>query len=538
MAGRSAVGIAIDAGVVQAVELAAEGERLIVCAAACELLPPDAFVEGRVKEAAAIGEVVARALRHGGMPARNVCIALGGPRTLARIVPIPAASVAEAEQILQERIARYAIYEDLDVTWRAAPLEGEAEEPQRGFVAASAVRRDVDLVLPALRRTGVFAVRLEPLALATLRALAASASQPGAAGAAAEDPPSPSPDAPPPAPPPTILLSLRNESADFLIVKGARPLLVRSVAQGGYELSLRPDAVDDLLVEARRAVEFCRTRFPDDPPRLWICVQATEGRAAVPVLEARLREGLAGIEVRGAPDWPDLAAGATVAEGAEQAWAAVGAAMVGLARDEAIQHLNLVPPEWPEMQRVQKHLVGFAATISLTILATAAATTTVRLTVGDTAKQAHAASIQMQANTTDVKTAALLKRRAAEAVGRARLWKTVRASVRPFDWVAGLDGVLRQIPEGVRVREVQCRRGTLRILGEAHSADLVHAFVRRLALDSAVEEANIERLVRLPGSGDPWPSYTITCRFRAPAPGEADPVLPGQSPAPPPRSQP
>jgi hypothetical protein len=512
MAGRTAVGIAIDAGVVQAVELTAEGERLLVRAAACELLPPDAFVEGQVKEAAPIGEAVRRVLRSANLPTRNVCIALGGARALARLIQVPSASVGEAEQVLQERIGRYAIYENVEVAWRAAPLDLEADESERGFLAASASAGEVGLVLPALRRCGLFAVRLEPLALATMRALTAAAG----------------PDAPP-----TVLVSLRNETADFLIVKGTRPLLARSVPHGGRELAIRPDAVDDLLVEAKRSLDFCRTRFPDLPPRLWLCVQATEGVATVPVVEGRLQEALAGIEVRVAPTWPDLAPGARVAEGAEQAWAAVGAAMVGLARDEAIQHLNLVPPEWPEMQRVQKHLVGFAASTALAILATAAVTTTLRLAVGDTARQTQAASIQMQANITDVKVAALLKRQAAEAVARAQLWKSVRAAVKPLDWVAGLEAVLGQIPAGVRAREMQYRRGTLRITGEALSNDLVHAFVRRLALLENVEEANIERLIRTPGGGDQLPSYTISCRFRMPPPAGI-----GPPPEPPARPKP
>jgi hypothetical protein len=124
----------------------------------------------------------------------------------------------------------------------------------------------------------------------------------------------------------------------------------------------------------------------------------------------------------------------------------------------------------------------------------------------------------MQANTTAVQEVGTLRLQAAEAVAKARLWKEIRTQVRPYDWAAGVDGVLGQVPEGVRVREVTFSRGLLRLTGDAVSTDLVHELVRRLNRLPSVEEANIERLIRNPAMTGQLPGYTVTCRFREPAP--------------------
>ena len=496
---RTAVGIEVDEGVVQAVELTAEGERLVIRRAVCEPLRPGTFAEGELTDPAELAETIRRILRRHGLSRRNLCLALGGRRTIARIIDIPNSGEGEVDQLLQERISRYAFYEDRQITWRGSLLETDAIG-MRSCLTASAVSDEVGALLPALRKLGIFLTRVEPYALSTIRALATCASGDER---------------------PTILVSLRNETTDFLLVKGPHPLLIRSVEQGARELGMRPDAVDGLLLEAKRAIGYCRHRFPEAAPRLWFCVQATEGLEGAAVLGAQLKEVLTDIEVGSAPPWPDLAAGAEVAEGAEQAWAAVGAAMVGLARYEAVDHLNLVPPEWAEIQRVQKHLIGVAGSIASAILLTAAITTVVRVTIGDTAAGAQAASIQMQANTNDVKVTAKLRHRAAAAVTRVELWKEVRAQTKTCDWVTGLQGLMAAVPEGVRVREVQQRRGALRILGEAASIDLVHAYVQKLSAVPQIEDASIERLVA-GDNGQPLPSYTIKCRFRLTAPPEPE----------------
>ncbi len=500
---RTSVGIAVEPGAIQAVELAADGERLIVRRAVCEPLRYDTFVEGEINEPSEVADAIRHLLRHYKLPSHDLCVALGGRRSLARIIEVPPAGEGDAEQLLQDRIARYRLYEDIEATWRAAPLHTE-DETRRVFLTASADAHESSAILPPLRKLGVYLVHMEPHALSTMRALAACAAEVQA---------------------PTILVNLRNQAVDFLIVRGDRPLLLRSLDSGATDLSMRPDAVDSLAIEGQRAVKYCRDQFPDETPRVWISVQATDGLEGATVLQAQLRETLEGVEVGPAPAWPELAQGAEIGEGAEQAWAAVGAAMVGLARYEAVEHLNLVPPEWPVMQRVQKHVLGVAASVAASILLTAAAATTIRVAIGDVTKRAGAAYIQMEANTANVKTTAALKRRAAEAVARAELWKEVRARTVPLDWVGGLRSLMGSIPPGVRVRELRYRRGTLRIHGEANSADRVHEFVQRLSVLEQIGEANIERLVRGPDAGlgdrdDRLPSYTIKCTFVvAPPPG-------------------
>lgn len=496
MATRTSVGIAIEPGAIQAVELTADGERLVVRRAVCEPLRYDSFVEGEINEPAEIAEAIRHVCRRYKLSPNNLCVALGGRRSLARVIEIAPAGEGDAEQLLGDRIARYRVYEQHEAAWQATPVRTE-EESRRVFLAASADAAEVAAILPPLRKLGIFLLHLEPHALSTIRALAACDE--------AE-------------PRPTILVSLRNQTVDFLIVRGDRPLLLRSLDSGATDLSMRPDAVDSLAVEARRAVEYCREQFPDETPRLWMCVQATDGLEGATVLQAQLRETLQDIEVGPPPAWPELAPDAEIGEGAEQPWAAVGAAMVAMGRYEAVEHLNLVPPEWPVVQRVQKHLIGVAASIAGAILITAAVATTLRVVVRDVAQRAEAASIRMQANTANVKTTGTLKQRAAEAIARANLWEDVRSRAAPFDWVGGLRGVMGCIPPGVRVRELQFRRGILRIHGEAKGPDRVHEFVQRLSVLEHLEEANIERLVRAPEGAHPagrerLPTYTIKCRF-------------------------
>jgi hypothetical protein len=301
------------------------------------------------------------------------------------------------------------------------------------------------------------------------------------------------------------------------------------------ELARRPQAAEDIVAEATRSVDFCRTRFAQARPRVWVSLASDEAKESVAGLLDRLKRTLADADVEPLPAWPTAIGQTSTASSrapaaAGQTWAAVGAAMVGLGLGETTTRLNLVPADWPERQRVKKQLMGAAAGIGLTILVAIGATALIRMGVGDTARQAEAASAEMQANTAAVQEVAALRRQAAEAVAKARLWKDIRTQVRPYDWAAGVDGVLGQVPEGVRVREVTFSRGLLRLAGDAVSTDLVHELVRRLNRLPSVEEANIERLIRNPAVTGQLPGYTVTCRFREPAPPA--PVAPSAPAAP------
>ena len=491
MAGRTAVGIMLDAGTLHAVELAADGERVVIRRAVSDQLPPEAFADGTLTDANIVAEAVRHVLRTHRFPRRNLCVALGGKLAIARVIESGTAG-AEVQHVLQERISRYAMYEDRDVLWKATPLE-TGESSKQAFLAAAVSRDEVATLLPALMRVGIPVSHVEPYALAAIRSLATCA-------AGQEQP--------------TILMVLRNESTDFVIVKGPRPLLVRSVDQGACELARRPEKIEDLLVEARRSVDFCRSRFDGAQPRLWICLAACEDPVVARGLLGCVKQDVAGVEVEALPEWPEVTPGANVDEYGRQSWPAIGAAMIGLGRDEITPHMNLVPDEWPVVETVQKQLMGLAASVGLAVVATVIASVTVRMGAGDTAKAAQAASIRMQAHTVSVKTASGLKRKAVEAAARVRLWKDVRAEVQPSDWTAALEAITAQIPEGVRVRKITYRRGILRLAGETQVTDLVHQVAARLNGLPHLEEANVERLVRAAGPGVRLPEYVISCRLR------------------------
>ncbi len=491
MASRTAIGIVVDCGTVQVVELAADGPRLQVRRAACESIPAKVFSDGELVDADAVAEVVRRVFRSRRLPRRNVCVAFGGRLAIARVIEVAETNAVEAERMLQDRIARYAIYENREVFWKAAPVEVEIEN-KRSYLAAAVAKDQVCKLLPALRRAGIHVSHVEPYALAAMRSLAATMGEDER---------------------PVVMVVLRSESTDLLIAKGRQPLLFRSVDQGVRTLGQRPETVDDLLVEARRAVEFCQNRFTNDRPRVWICLGADDGEQDLAAVLASFAKGLQTADVEVLPSLASLVREPRAGGSEVRPWAALGAAMVSLGRNETIPHLNLVPAEWPEVERVEKQLMGVVASVCLAVVATVAATVGLRLMAGDTAKHAAAASVQMKANTTDVQTASELTRQAAEGVERVKLWKEVRNQIRPFDWAAGIHTVMEQIPDGIRIDEVQYRAGVLRLSGETQAMDLVHQLVQRLGRLPCLDEANIERLVQ--SSPDRHtPSFTMKCHFR------------------------
>ena len=76
-----------------------------------------------------------------------------------------------------------------------------------------------------------------------------------------------------------------------------------------------------------------------------------------------------------------------------------------------------------------------------------------------------------------------------------------------------MEAVTDLTPPGVRLREMEYRRGVLRITGEARTADDAHEFVRRLASLRLLDEAKMGRLGRAPAAGRRPIQYTILCRF-------------------------
>jgi len=58
MAVRTAVGITLDAGTLHAVELAADGEAVVIRRAVCDRLPPEAFADGALTDANVVAETV------------------------------------------------------------------------------------------------------------------------------------------------------------------------------------------------------------------------------------------------------------------------------------------------------------------------------------------------------------------------------------------------------------------------------------------------------------------------------------------------
>jgi Tfp pilus assembly PilM family ATPase len=517
MSEQRAIGLAIDAGAVEVVELSADAGRITILRAAREPLAPGVatakrpvgmakpgvFAGGAVADPHALAKVVRRLLKRAGLSRRNLFIALGGNRVIARVVELEAATPEEAQRTLEDRIARYAVFEDTEVNWQAAPLE-DAEPGKQSYLSAAAAADAIPPLLQAFHAAGIQVAYVEPHALAGLRALAArEAGEPNV--------------------PPTVLVSLGAERTEFIIARGNRPLLIRSVDVGLEALASAPAAADDLLVEAKRCVEFCRSRFPDEAPRVWLRAPGGAETVVRDVL-ARLAQLAPPLAVEEAPRWATEAPAEAPDSAADASWAAVGAALASLGRDDAAL-LNLVSPEWPETQKVRHQVLGLAASIGGVLLVTFALVTSLRLTVGDVARRVEGASLQMHRNTTEVLEAAELKHRAATAVGNARLWNRVRAHLAPFDWVAGLQAVIEQTPESVRITRLTVKEGLLRIAGEARSPDDAHEFVRRLASLRLLDEARMERLERAPAKGSPFIRCTITCRFHetVPEPAPADP---------------
>jgi len=503
MSEQRAIGLAIDAGAVEVVELSADAGRITILRAAREPLPPGVFAGGAVANPHALAKVVRQLLKRTGLARRNLFIALGGNRVIARVVELSAATPEEAQRTLEDRIARYAVFENTEVTWQAAPLEDE-EPGKQSYLSAAAAADAIPPLLQAFHAAGIQVAYVEPHALAGLRALAAREAEDSSV-------------------PPTVLVSLGTERTEFIIARGNRPLLIRSVDVGLEALASAPAAADDLLVEAKRSVEFCRSRFPDEAPRVWLRAAGGAETVVRDVL-ARLAQLAPPLAVEAAPRWATEAPAEAPDSAADVSWAAVGAALASLGRDDAAL-LNLVSPEWPEAQKVRHQVLGLAASIGGVLLVTFALVTSLRLTVGDVAGRVEAASVQMHRNTTEVLAAAELKHRAATAVENARLWNRVRAHLAPFDWVAGLQTVTEQTPASVRITRLTVKEGLLRIAGEARSPDDAHEFVRRLASLRLLDEARMERLERAPAEGSPFVRYTLTCRFHetVPEPAPADP---------------
>jgi len=494
----TAVGIVIDVGAVEAAEVARDGADVRVRRTAREALPESAWSGGAVSDFTAVAAAVRRLLRENGFARRNVAVALGGARAVARVVELAAVSPEEARRTLQDRIARYAVFEDTQVTWQAAALP-DAEDGRQTYVTAAAAAVTVPRLLEALLRAGIHVASVEPRALASLRALVSRQPAAGPAG-------------------PTILVTIGREGAEFLIVRGRVPLLIRSVESAAGASAAPGDEPDGVLVEVRRSIEFCRTRVADAKPTVWLAAGAGVEQVAVDAALARLQE-VSDATVAPAPPW---AVAADASGAAPAGWAAVGAALAAAGGSDACPVLNLVPGEWPEAQKVRHQILAFAASVGAALLVTFGIVTSLRLAGADLARQVEAATVQMHQNTTEVLQAAELKHRAATALERAQCWNRVRARLAPFDWVAGVQAVLQQAPSGVRVLRLTARGGTLAVAGEARSPDDAHEFVRRLASLRILDEAKVERLDRAPAGDARLVRYTIGCRFHeAPAPSDA-----------------
>ena len=150
MSEQRAIGLAIDAGAVEAVELSADGGRITIFRAAREPLPPGVFAGGAVANPHALAKVVRQLLKRTGLARRNLFIALGGSRVIARVVELSATTPEEAQRTLEDRIARYAVFEDTEVTWQAAPLPDE-EAGKQSYLSAAAAADAIPHLLEAFQ---------------------------------------------------------------------------------------------------------------------------------------------------------------------------------------------------------------------------------------------------------------------------------------------------------------------------------------------------------------------------------------------------
>jgi len=172
MSEQRAIGLAIDAGAVEVVELSADPRRprvrqaarsgdreacagrITILRAAREPLAPGVFAGGAVADPHALAKVVRQLLKRTGLARRNLFIALGGSRVVARVVELSAATPEEAQRTLEDRIARYAVFEDTEVTWQAAPLE-EDEPDKQSYLSAAAAADAIPPLLQAFHAAGI-----------------------------------------------------------------------------------------------------------------------------------------------------------------------------------------------------------------------------------------------------------------------------------------------------------------------------------------------------------------------------------------------
>jgi len=511
MPNHAAIGVTVNAGAVEAVELTVNDGRPFVRRSATEPLPAGVFSDGVLADADAVAKAVRRLLKRLGLRRSRplgMFVAMSGRRTIARVVELSAASPEEAERTLQDRIAGYAVYEDREVIWQAAP-HGEGDAGRQVYLTAAGAAEEISRLLQALDRAGVRVGYVEPHALAATRAMTAYETQEN--------------------PPPTVFVNFGGDTAEFLIAKGDRALLIRSVEVGGGASAATPDDLESLLVEAERSVEYCRSRFQGEAPRVWVQA-ATDGDEQVAAFVERLTSRLPDVTVAVAPPWPAETGEGEAGGMMAPSWAAVGAAMAAAGRPGAVPLLNLVPAEWPRIQKVRRQVLGFASSVAAALVVSCAVTVLLRLSAGDLVRRVQAASVQMHRNTTEVLAAAELKHRAASAVERAHRWNRARSQLAPFDWVAGLEAVTDLTPPGVRLRKMEYRRGVLRITGEARTADDAHEFVRRLASLRLLDEAKMGRLERAPAADRRPIQYTILCRFQQKSVPEPAPDAKGTKP--------
>ena len=85
MSEQRAIGLAIDAGAGEVVELSADTGRITILRAAREPLPSGVFAGGAIADPRALAKVVRQLLKRTGLARRNLFIALGGSRVIARL---------------------------------------------------------------------------------------------------------------------------------------------------------------------------------------------------------------------------------------------------------------------------------------------------------------------------------------------------------------------------------------------------------------------------------------------------------------------
>ncbi len=158
------LGVDIGSAFVKVLELSMSNGGCRVESCALEALPPDAVLEGNIRDVAGVGEALRRAHSQAGCRVRRAALAVGGPSVIARTIAIDASLAdrdilgrieADADRYIPYPLGEVAI--DFEVQGLAEHDPGQAEA-----LLVACRSQDIDRLLSVLRAAGLEAAVVEP----------------------------------------------------------------------------------------------------------------------------------------------------------------------------------------------------------------------------------------------------------------------------------------------------------------------------------------------------------------------------------------